>query len=284
MSPITNLSMDINDQSVNVTKIDGQDYISLTDMAKSYGADRVVENWLRNKNTIEFLGVWERFNNSDFNSLEFEGIKNTAGLNRFAISVKEWVAATNARGIVAKTGRYGGTYAHKDIAFEFGTWLSPEFKLLIITEFQRLKSHEQKVFEWDSRRYLSRMNYRLHTDAIKEYIIPALAIGAIKQYTYTTEADMINRIVFGQTASEWKKAHPKLATSQKNQRDHASTEQLIILANIESLNSHLISEKKNQSDRIETLAKEAARQYSAIVIASQAEQDIKDQRFPTFPI
>jgi hypothetical protein len=245
MSPITNLTMDINDQSVNVTKINGQDYISLTGMAKSYGADRVVENWLRNKNTIEFLGVWERFNNPDFNSLEFEGIKNTAGLNRFAISVKEWVAATNAQGIVAKTGRYGGTYAHKDIAFEFGTWLSPEFKLLIITEFQRLKSREQEVVEWDSRRYLSRMNYRLHTDAIKEYIIPSLAIGAIKQYTYTTEADMINRIVFGQTSNEWKKGNPKLATSQKNQRDYASTQQLIILANIESLNSHLISEKNN---------------------------------------
>jgi hypothetical protein len=277
MAPVNNLSMNINDQSVNVTKINGEDYICLTDMAKSYGADRVVDNWLRNKNTIEFLGVWERFNNSDFNSLEFEGIKNTAGLNRFAISVKEWVSQTNAKGIVAKTGRYGGTYAHKDIAFEFGTWLSPEFKLLIITEFQRLKAQEQQIIEWDSRRYLSRMNYRLHTDAIKEYLLPALGIGALKQYTYVSEADMLNRLVFGLTASEWKTNNPLLAKGQKNQRDHASTQQLIILANLESLNSHLISENKTQTDRIDILAKEARRQYQSLVSAAEIEKQSKQK-------
>lgn len=219
--------MDINNHSVNVTKIDGEDYICLTDMAKSYGAERVVENWLRNKNTIEFLGVWERFNNPDFNSLEFEGIKNTAGLNRFTLSVKEWVSQTNAKGIIAKTGRYGGTYAQKDIAFEFGTWLSPEFKLLIISEFQRLKSHEEKIIEWDSRRFLTRINYRLHTDAIKQYILPSLGSSAIQQYAYTGEADMLNRLAFGQTAGEWKTDNPSLATGQKNQRDYATTQQLI---------------------------------------------------------
>jgi len=273
MAPLSNLSMNINDHTVNVTKISGEDYICLTDMAKSYGAERVVENWLRNKNTIEFLGVWEGFNNPGFNSLEFEGIKNTAGLNRFTISVKEWVTRTSAKGIIAKTGRYGGTYAHKDIAFEFGTWLSPEFKLLVITEFQRLKAKEQQLVEWDSRRYLSRVNYRLHTDAIKEHLIPSLSIGTLQQYTYTTEADMLNRLVFGQTASEWKAKNPSLAIGQKNQRDYASTPQLIILANLESLNSHLISEKKSQSERIDILAKEAKRQYESFISVEKIDNE-----------
>jgi KilA domain-containing protein len=274
MAPASNtLSMTINDQSVNVTKIGDEDYICLTDIAKSYGANRVVDNWLRNKNTIEFLGVWERFNNPDFNSLEFEGIKNTAGLNRFTISVKEWVSQTNAKGIVSKAGRYGGTYAHKDIAFEFGTWLSPEFKLLIITEFQRLKAHEQQLVEWDSRRYLSRINYRLHTDAIKEYLVPMLGVGTLRQYTYTTEADMLNRLVFGQTAGKWKTKNPAIATGQKKQRDYASTQQLIILANLENLNSYLISEQIPQIERIEVLAKEAKRQYESLVNATTIEQE-----------
>ena len=167
MTPINNLPMIVNEKIINVTKIDGNDYICLTDMARSYGAERVIENWLRNKNTVEFLGVWEQLNNTDFNLLEFEGIKNQAGLNRFTISVKEWVSTTKAKGLIARTGRYGGTYAHRDIAFEFGAWLSPEFKLLVISEFQRLKATEQKVIEWDSRRYLSRDNYRLHTDSNK---------------------------------------------------------------------------------------------------------------------
>lgn len=273
MTPITNSSMNINDNAVKITKIDGEDYICLTDIAKSYGADRVVENWLRNKNTIEFLGAWERFNNSDFNSLEFEGIKNTAGLHRFSISVKEWVLQTNAKGLIAKTGRYGGTYAHKDIAFEFGTWLSPEFKLLIITEFQRLKSKEQQFVEWDSRRYLSRVNYHLHTDSIKEYLLPALDSGALKQFVYTDEADMLNRLVFGQPASEWREANPTLTVGQKNQRDYASTQQLIILANLESLNSHFMAENKSQTDRITLLAREATRQYQSLIDINSLEDD-----------
>lgn len=257
--------MDINDYEVKITKIENEDYICLTDMAKSYGADRVVENWLRNKNTIEFLGVWEKFNNPQFNYLEFEVIKNFAGLNRFTISVKEWTKQTAAKGLVAKTGRFGGTFAHKDIAFEFGTWLSPEFKLLIINEYQRLKSLESKVIEWDSRRFLSRANYRLHTDAIKEYIIPSLRQDAIHQYVYTGEADMLNRLVFGQTAAKWKTDNPSLGVGQRNQRDYASSEQLIILANLESLNSHLIANKKTQTERIIILAKESNRQYDALL-------------------
>lgn len=269
--------MNINNQVVNTVKINGEDYICLTDMAKSYGSERVVENWLRNKNTIEFLGIWEGFNNPVFNYHEFEVIKNTAGLNRFAISVKEWVLQTNAKGITAKTGRYGGTYAQKDIAFEFGTWLSPEFKLLVISEFQRLKAQEEKIIEWDSRRFLSRINYRLHTDAIKKYILPSLDISSIQQYAYTNEADMLNRLVFGQTAIEWKLSNPTLVKSQKNQRDYASTQQLIILANLESLNSHLISEEKSQIDRIHILAKESYRQYESIVISEKTIKQIQQE-------
>jgi hypothetical protein len=265
MSPLNTLSMNINEHSVNVTKIHNQDYICLTDMAKSAGAERALFSWLRTKSTLEFLGLWEQFHNDTFKLHEFEYFKTSAGSNKFNPSVSEWIEKTAAIGIITKRGRYGGTYAHKDIAFEFGTWLSPGFKLLIITEFQRLKSQEVNLVEWDSRRYLSRMNYRLHTDAIKEFIIPSLAIGTLRQYVYTTEADMINRIIFGQSASEWKKGKPELATGQKNQRDHASTEQLIFLANIESLNSHLISQNKTQPERIVTLAREAARQYNALI-------------------
>ena len=267
--------MIINDKPINVTKIDGNDYICLTDMARSFGADRVIENWLRNKNTIEFLGVWEQLNNPNFNLLEFEGIKNQAGLNRFTISVKEWSSATNAKGLIARTGRYGGTYAHKDIAFEFGAWLSPEFKLLVIIEFQRLKATEQKVIEWDSNRYLSRINYRLHTDSIKDYLIPALQLSkSQKNFVYTDEADILNKLVFGQTATEWRKMHPKLAKSGRNQRDYASIQQLAILANLENLNAHFISENKSQMERIQLLANSVERQYKSFVIQEEAQNKL----------
>ncbi len=268
--------MDINQQEVKVTKIDDQDYICLTDMAKSAGSERALHSWLRAKNTISFLGVWEQLNNPAFNLHEFVKIKSQAGENSFNPSIKEWVETTGAVGIISKTGRYGGTYAHRDIAFEFGTWLSPEFKLMVITEFQRLKARELQLIEWDSRRYLSRVNYRLHTDAIKEHIIPSIGLGAMRQYTYTTEADMLNRLVFGQTASEWKTANPQLAVGQKNQRDYASSEQLIIMANLESLNSHLIADKKPQSDRIAILSKEASRQYAALLSGKEAEKSYLD--------
>lgn len=271
------LSMDINDSSINVTKIDGEDYICLTDMARAYGADRVIDNWLRNKNTLEFLGVWERLNNTEFNSLEFEGIKNKAGLNRFTLSAKQWIEAVNAKGIIAKAGRYGGTYAHRDIAFEFGTWLSPEFKLLIIIEFQRLKAKEQSLVEWDSRRYLSRVNYRLHTDSIKNDLLPALSLTKSQQtYVYTDEADMLNKIVFGQTAAEWRQSNPELVKSNKNQRDHATIQQLVLLANLENLNAHYISLGKNQLERIQLLIADASRQYQSFV-AQEEEQKKLDE-------
>ncbi len=278
MTPPRKLSMNINEQTVNVVKIGDDDYICLTEMAKSAGSERALHSWLRSRNTISFLGLWEQHHNADFNLHEFVKIKSRTGENSFNPSIKEWVESTNAKGVVSRTGRYGGTYAHKDIAFEFGTWLSPEFKLLIITEFQRLKANEQKQIEWDSHRYLSQVNYRLHTDAIKEHIIPTLSAGAIQQYTYTTEADMLNRIVFGQTASEWKKSNPSLAKGQRNQRDFATSEQLVILANLENLNSHYITEGKNQPDRIVILAQAAQRQYESLVKTRQITRDLENDR------
>lgn len=275
MSPIENMRMNIQDTPVNVTKINGEDYICITDMAKSYGAARVVDNWLRNKNTIEFLGVWERLNNHEFNYLEFEAIKNRAGLNRFTVSVKEWVSATGSKGILAKTGRYGGTYAHRDIAFEFGAWLSPEFKLLIITEFQRLKAQEQHIVEWDSHRYLSRINYRLHTDSIKNDLLPALHLsGSKKAHVYTDGADMLNVLVFGQNAAEWRKQNPGLSKNGNNQRDYASIQQLVLLANLENLNAHFISEKKEQSERIQLLVGAAQRQYESLIRQEEAQHKL----------
>lgn len=283
MSP-NKLSMNINEKIVNVTKIHGEDYICLTDMAKSAGSDRALHSWLRARNTVSFLGLWEQLHNTNFNLHEFVKIKTRAGENSFNPSIKEWVEATNSIGIISKTGRYGGTYAHKDIAFEFGTWLSPGFKLMIITEFQRLKANETNMIEWDSRRYLSRVNYKLHTDAIKEYILPSLGAGALRQFSYTTEADMLNRLVFGQTASEWRVNNPSLASSAKNQRDYATTQQLILMANLESLNSHYIAEKMTQTDRINLLAREAKRQYESILELSNAENKSENKPIDQGPI
>lgn len=275
MSNVNKLAMNINDEVVNVTKIDGQDYICLTDMAKSAGAERALHSWLRSRNTISFLGLWEQTHNKSFNLHEFVQIKNRTGENSFNPSVKEWVTSTNAVGVFSKTGRYGGTYAHKDIAFEFGTWLSPEFKLLILTEFQRLKEQEVHAVEWDSRRFLSKVNYRLHTDAIKDHIIPSLSAGVILKYTYTNEADMINRLVFGFTAAEWKRDNAVPSLGQNNQRDYATTQQLVILANIESLNSYLISENISHTSRVKTLAKESQRQYMALLQRDELENDMR---------
>ncbi len=278
MTPVNNLSMDVNGGAINVAKINGEDYIYLTDMAKTYGADRVIDNWLRNKNTLEFLGVWEQLNNPSFNSLEFEGIKNQAGLNRFTLSAKQWIKSVNAKGIIAKAGRYGGTYAHRDIAFEFGTWLSPEFKLLIIVEFQRLKAQEQHIIEWDSHRYLSRVNYRLHTDSIKNDLLPALNITKSKQiFVYTDEADILNKIVFGQTAAEWRQASPRLAKSGKNQRDYATIQQLVILANLENLNAHFISEGKTKEKRVQALIDAATRQYKSFIEQEEQQKKLEEK-------
>ena len=267
--------MHINDSDINVTKVDGEDYICLTDMAKSAGAERALYSWIRTKNTISFLGLWEQIHNPEFKLHEFVYFKNNAGANNFNPSVSEWVLKTNAKGVITKQGRYGGTYAHKDIAFEFGSWLSPEFKLLIIVEFQRLKAQEQHIIQWDSSRYLSRINYRLHTDSIKNDLLPALNLAKSSQtHVYTDEADMLNMIVFGQSATDWRKSNPSLAKSNKNQRDHATIQQLVLLANLENLNAHFISEGKSQLERIQILIKSAQQQYNSFIGQEEAQKKL----------
>jgi len=271
-SPKVKSAMIVNESQINVTKINGHDYISLTDMAKSAGSDRALHSWLRTKNTIDFLGFWEKLNNPDFKVHEFVYFKTNAGANSFNPSITEWIDRTNSRGIIAKRGRYGGTYAHKDIAFEFGTWLSPEFKLLIITEFQRLKTKEQEFIEWDSHRYLSKVNYRLHTDSIKNVLLPMLQLTKQDEvFVYTDEADMLNKIVFGQTAAEWKKANKKLAKGSQNQRDYASIHQLVILANLENLNAHFIEAGYDQRKRMKLLIKSAEQQYQSFLFKQESE-------------
>lgn len=209
---------------VTISKVHDQDYISLTDMvAKFEGGSALIEQWLKNKDTVLFLGVWEQLNNPKFNSLEFEGIKNDAGRNSFYLSAKKWVDRTGATGLQAKAGRYGGTYAHRDIAFEFGSWLSPEFKLYLIKEFQRLKDMEAQSLsiEWSLQRILSKVNYRIHTDAIKQHIIPKVVAPRHISLVYASEADLLNVAMFGQTAAEWRVANP---ASTGNMRDDASLE------------------------------------------------------------
>ncbi len=227
---------------------DEDDYISLTDMVKNIENGLVlIEKWLRNKNTIEFLGIWEGMYNPGFNSPEFEGIKNQAGLNRFTLSVKHWVNKTNSKGIVAKAGRYGGTYAHKDIAFEFASWISPQFKLYLIKEFQRLKEQERKQLGWDIRRNLAKINCRIHTDAIKENLIPPELTRQQTTVVYATEADVLNIALFGKTAKEWRASNPG---NKGNIRDYANISQLVCLSNLENLNALFISEGLEQSQRL----------------------------------
>ena len=229
------------------------DYISLTDMVRNIDNGLVlIEKWLRNKNTIEFIGIWEEIYNTNFNSPEFEGIKNEAGFNRFSLSVKMWISKTNAIGIVAKAGRYGGTYAHKDIAFEFASWISPKFKLFLIKEFQRLKNDEIEKLKlgWDIKRTIVKMNYHIHTDAIKSNLIPPNIAKNKVTYIYASEADLLNLALFGLTAKEWKENSPKLSG---NMRDYATAEQLVVLANLENLNAEYIKQKLSSEDRLTKL-------------------------------
>ena len=242
--------------------INERDYISLTDMVRNIeNGLALIEKWLRNKNTIEFLGIWEEMYNPYFNSPEFEGIKNAAGLNRFILSVKQWVEKTNSRGIIAKAGRYGGTYAHKDIAFEFATWVSPQFKLYLIQEFERMKSDEQKQLGWTAKRELSKINYRIHTDAIKQNLIPEEVTAAQASIIYAEEADVLNVAMFGQTAKQWREAHPEL---KGNIRDYASINELICLANMENINAVLIDEGVPQGNRLVRLNQIAINQMRVL--------------------
>ena len=238
----------VQNTQITVVTINERDYISLTDMVRNIeNGLALIEKWLRNKNTIEFLGIWEGMYNPNFNSPEFEGIKNSAGLNRFILSVKQWVEKTNSRGIIAKAGRYGGTYAHKDIAFEFATWVSPQFKLYLIQEFERMKSEEQKQLGWSAKRELSKINYRIHTDAIKQNLIPEEVTAAQASIIYAEEADVLNVAMFGQTAKQWREAHPEL---KGNIRDYASINELMCLANMENINAVLIDEGVSQGERL----------------------------------
>ena len=252
----------VQDTEITVVSFEERDYISLTDMVKPIeNGLALIEKWLRNKNTIEFLGIWEEMYNPNFNSPEFEGIKNEAGLNRFIMSVKQWIEKTNAIGIMAKAGRYGGTYAHKDLAFEFASWVSPQFKLYLIREFQRLKDEEQKLIGWTAKRELSKINYRIHTDAIKENLIPAEVTREQAAMKYADEADVLNMAMFGVTAKQWRDANPD---KKGNIRDYASINELICLSNMENLNAVFINDGMSQSDRLIKLNQIAIQQMKIL--------------------
>jgi len=240
------------------------DYISLTDMARSQLQEVVIIKWLSLKSTIEYLGEWEALYNPDFNYTEFGTIKNSAGSNNFVLSVKQWIAATNAIGITSKAGRYGGTYAHKDLAFHFGMWISPKFQLLLVKEYQRLKEDESDrlQLEWNLQRTLSKVNYRIHTDAIKENIVPTLVSKSQIIFVYANEADLLNVALFGITAKQWKDNNPN---AKGNMRDEASIEQLVVLSNMESINALLIEQSLSQKDRLVQLNKVAITQMKSLL-------------------
>ena len=255
---------------INIVSEKQEDYICLTDLARfknPEGTDDLIRNWLRNRNTIEFLGVWERLNNPVFNPVEFDGIKMKAGLNSFTLTPKQWIEKTGAIGIISKAGRYGGTYAHKDIAFEFGSWLNPEFKLYLIKEFQRLKEDENRRLSlaWNLNRTLSKLNYRIHTDAIKARLIPSEITPAQTAIAYASEADLLNVALFGETAKQWRDTNPKL---DGNMRDHATLEQLLVLANMEGMNAEFIHMSLSQGERLKRLNQIAIRQMQTLTTYS----------------
>ncbi len=257
----------INVQGTAITIVSHKedDYICLTDMAKKFGGDDLIYSWMRNRNTLEFLGIWEQMHNPDFKGGEFDTFKKEAGLNSFHLTPKKWIEATQAIGIQSRAGRYGGgTYAHKDLAFEFGSWLSPEFKLYLIKEFQRLKEDENRrlSLEWNLNRTLSKVNYRIHTDAIKDNIIPANITKEQEQYIYASEADVLNVALFGMTAQQWRKANPG---KEGNVRDYSSIEQLLVLANLESMNAEFIRMGMPQGERLRKLNAIAIQQLKSLV-------------------
>jgi hypothetical protein len=261
------VSITVEGKNINISQINHEDYICLTDMAKSQDESIVIIKWLSAKNTIEFLGAWESINNPDFNSTEYGIIRNEAGGNNYVLSVKKWIEATNAIGLVAKTGRYGGTYAHKDIAFEFGTWISPIFKLYLIKEFQRLKEQESggNNLEWNVRRVLSKANYHLQTLAVKEYRIPNEGIPQDRQgYAYAEEADILNYAIFGYSAKAWRDANPELAQKGLNARDVASVNELAVLSSMESMNSVMIRSGMSKYERGIELRRIAQQQLRAL--------------------
>ena len=252
----------VENTEITIISVNDEDYISLTDMLKAKDGDFFISDWLRNRNTVEFLGIWERIYNPDFNYGEYAIIRNQAGLNNYKISVKEWAAKTNAIGLKAKAGRYGGTYAHKDIAFEFGMWISAEFKIYLIKEFQRLKEDEYKQLGWDIKRNLTKINYRIHTDAIKENLIPLQVTKGQINNIYASEADVLNVALFGKTAKQWRGEN----SGQKgNIRDYANISQLVCLSNLENLNALFINEGMKQKERLKKLNTIAIHQMELLV-------------------
>ena len=237
----------VNDTEITVVSINSEDYISLTDMAHSQMQEHIVFRWMSLKSTIEYLGEWEMLYNPNFNCTEFGTIRNSAGSNNFVLSVKAWIERTNAIGIVARAGRYGGTFAHRDIAYHFGMWISPRFQLLMVKEYQRLKAEEQKLIGWTAKRELSKINYRIHTDAIKENLISAEITREQAAMKYADEADVLNMAMFGITAKQWRDANPD---KKGNIRDYASINELICLSNMENLNAVFINDGMSQSDRL----------------------------------
>jgi hypothetical protein len=259
-------------QGAVITVLSGpqEDHLSLTDIAKFKNPDHpddVIRNWLRNRNTVEFLGVWERLNNSDFNPVEFDGIRIQTGLNSFTLTPKQWIEKTGAVGITSQAGRYGGTFAHRDIAFEFASWVSVEFRLYLIKEFQRLKDDESRRLSlaWNLNRTLSKLNYRIHTDAVKAHLIPPEVTPAQAAITYASEADLLNVALFGHTARQWREANSKL---EGNVRDYASVEQLLVLANMEGMNAEFIHMSLPQGERLKRLNQIAIRQMQVLTAAN----------------
>ena len=266
MSPKPQPKLIVGDTEIKTLSINNEDYICLTDMVKNYGDDQLIYSWLRNRNTVEFLGIWETLNNAHFNEQQFDIYRSQAGLNSFNLTPKKWIDTTGAVGLVSKAGRYGGgTFAQKDIAFEFGSYISAEFKLLIIKEFQRLKELESENQRWDYHRFLSKVNYRLQTDAIKAMLAPLTqSKGTGQAYMYANEADLVNIALFGMTAKQWRDENPE-AARRGNIRDSATIEQLTVLANLESFNSMLISQDIGKKERFSRLHSEAQRQLSSLL-------------------
>ncbi len=259
-----NKTINVQGSEITIIKHNSEDFISMTDMIKPFGDESIIKNWLRNRNTVEFLGIWEQIYNPDFNPVEFDQIRKQTGLNSFVLSAKKWIESVNAKGIVSSAGRYGGTFAHRDIAFEFGSWLSPEFKLYLIREFQRLKEDENDrlKLDWNLQRTLSKINYRIHTDAIKETLVPPTITKAQAGMVYASEADMLNVALFGITAKQWREANP---TKDGNIRDYAELEQLVVLTNLESINSVLVRQQLPQTERLMKLNEIAITQMKSLL-------------------
>lgn len=256
----------IQDSPITILTVDKEDYISLTDMAHSQLQEHIIFKWMSLKNTIEYLGEWEALYNPNFNYTEFGTIRNAAGSNNFVLSTKAWIERTNAIGIIAKAGRYGGTYAHKDIAYHFGMWISPRFQLLLVKEYQQLQAEKQEALGWSAKRELAKINYHIHTDAIKEHLIPEEIDPYHRSLIYANEADVLNVALFGMTAKEWRDAHPD---DKGNIRDYATINQLICLSNMENLNAVFINEGMPQQERLQKLNQIAIQQMTVLENAGQ---------------